>query len=115
MESPKKVSRDSSPGSRSDHNVRNPTQIEPESEKTELPTVPTVEAAVVSTYGPPPDGGFQAWLVVLGGFCTVFASFGWINCKLQYPQQNTVNMWQALASFKTITKPTNSRHTQPAQ
>ena len=27
-----------------------------------------------------PDGGLQAWLVVLGGFCTVFASFGWINC-----------------------------------
>lgn len=30
--------------------------------------------------GPPPDGGLQAWLVVLGGFCIVFASFGWINC-----------------------------------
>lgn len=30
--------------------------------------------------GPPPDGGFEAWLVVAGGFCTVFASFGWINC-----------------------------------
>lgn len=29
----------------------------------------------------PPDGGFQAWLAVAGGFCTVFASFGWINCK----------------------------------
>lgn len=27
-----------------------------------------------------PDGGLQAWLVVLGGFCTIFASFGWINC-----------------------------------
>jgi hypothetical protein len=31
----------------------------------------------------PPDGGFQAWLAVAGGFCTVFASFGWINCKKQ--------------------------------
>jgi hypothetical protein len=31
--------------------------------------------------GPPPDGGLAAWLVVLGGFCTVFASFGWINCE----------------------------------
>ncbi|OAQ82558.1 monocarboxylate permease-like protein [Purpureocillium lilacinum] len=30
--------------------------------------------------GPPPDGGIDAWLVVVGGFCTVFASFGWINC-----------------------------------
>jgi hypothetical protein len=28
-----------------------------------------------------PDGGFEAWLVVAGGFCTVFASFGWINCR----------------------------------
>lgn len=28
-----------------------------------------------------PDGGLRAWLVVLGGFCTIFASFGWINCK----------------------------------
>ncbi|KAF2762425.1 monocarboxylate permease-like protein [Pseudovirgaria hyperparasitica] len=27
-----------------------------------------------------PDGGLQAWLVVVGGFCTIFASFGWINC-----------------------------------
>lgn len=28
-----------------------------------------------------PDGGFDAWFTVAGGFCTVFASFGWINCK----------------------------------
>ena len=28
-----------------------------------------------------PDGGFQAWLVVFGGFCCLFVSFGWINCK----------------------------------
>jgi hypothetical protein len=28
-----------------------------------------------------PDGGFQAWLVVAGGFCAVFCSFGWINCE----------------------------------
>lgn len=27
-----------------------------------------------------PDGGVKAWLCVLGGFCTIFASFGWINC-----------------------------------
>ncbi|KAJ5777674.1 MFS transporter asaE [Penicillium odoratum] len=30
--------------------------------------------------GPPPDGGLQAWLTVLGGFCGLFVSFGWINC-----------------------------------
>ncbi len=28
-----------------------------------------------------PDGGLQAWLVVLGAFCCLFCSFGWINCK----------------------------------
>lgn len=27
-----------------------------------------------------PDGGWEAWLAVAGGFFTVFASFGWINC-----------------------------------
>ena len=31
--------------------------------------------------GPPPDGGIKAWTVVLGGFCGLFVSFGWINCK----------------------------------
>ncbi|KAJ5532950.1 MFS transporter asaE [Penicillium frequentans] len=30
--------------------------------------------------GPPPDGGLQAWMTVLGGFCGLFVSFGWINC-----------------------------------
>ncbi|OOQ87143.1 putative monocarboxylate permease [Penicillium brasilianum] len=30
--------------------------------------------------GPPPDGGAEAWLVVLGAFCGLFVSFGWINC-----------------------------------
>ncbi|OAA82345.1 Major facilitator superfamily domain, general substrate transporter [Akanthomyces lecanii RCEF 1005] len=27
----------------------------------------------------PPDGGTTAWLVVLGGWCTAFCSFGWLN------------------------------------
>jgi MFS family permease len=27
-----------------------------------------------------PDGGKDAWLCVLGGFCVLFCSFGWINC-----------------------------------
>jgi hypothetical protein len=26
-----------------------------------------------------PDGGLQAWLVVLGGWCCLMTSFGWIN------------------------------------
>ena len=27
-----------------------------------------------------PDGGFQAWLVVFGGWCGLFCTFGLINC-----------------------------------
>ncbi|KAJ5379884.1 MFS transporter asaE [Penicillium cataractarum] len=30
--------------------------------------------------GPPPDGGAEAWMSVLGAFCGLFVSFGWINC-----------------------------------
>ena len=30
--------------------------------------------------GPPPDGGVAAWMTVLGAFCGLFVSFGWINC-----------------------------------
>jgi hypothetical protein len=41
-----------------------------------IPADPPTTAAT----SPPPDGGLEAWLVVAGGFCTVFASFGWINC-----------------------------------
>lgn len=28
---------------------------------------------------PAPDGGLQAWLVVLGSWCSLFCTFGWIN------------------------------------
>ena len=27
-----------------------------------------------------PDGGLKAWSVVVGAFCCLFTSFGWINC-----------------------------------
>ena len=27
-----------------------------------------------------PDGGLEAWLVVLGGWCTLFCTFGLVNC-----------------------------------
>jgi hypothetical protein len=47
--------------------------------------VPAASLAA-SVPSPPPDGGLQAWLVVLGSFCMVFASFGWINCTY-YPQK----------------------------
>jgi hypothetical protein len=29
----------------------------------------------------PPDGGLRAWLTVVGAFCGMFVSFGWISCK----------------------------------
>jgi hypothetical protein len=45
------------------------------------------------TPNPPPDGGLQAWLVVLGGFCMVFASFGWINCT--YPTHGFVRKFKS--------------------
>ncbi|CAG8196482.1 unnamed protein product [Penicillium olsonii] len=37
-------------------------------------------APATPVIGPPPDGGAQAWLVVLGAFSGLFVSFGWINC-----------------------------------
>lgn len=43
-----------------------------------------------------PDGGLEAWLVVLGGFCCLFCSFGWINCIgifQEYYQQNTLKQY----------------------
>lgn len=45
-------------------------------------------ASLTEPKGPPPggfdpsqfpDGGLQAWLCVLGCFCILFCSFGWIN------------------------------------
>lgn len=36
--------------------------------------------------GSSPDGGTAAWLVVLGGWCTSFCSFGWLNSMtVSYP------------------------------
>jgi hypothetical protein len=29
----------------------------------------------------PPDGGLRAWFTVVGAFCGMFVSFGWISCK----------------------------------
>ena len=57
----------------------------PPSEKDEAQPVEKSVAAgpapSTPAIGPPPDGGAQAWLVVLGAFCGLFVSFGWINCK----------------------------------
>ncbi|KAJ5868812.1 hypothetical protein N7534_003365, partial [Penicillium rubens] len=55
------------------------------SEKHEAPpptekSIAAGPAPATPVIGPPPDGGAQAWLVVLGAFCGLFVSFGWINC-----------------------------------
>lgn len=46
---------------------------------TERQTAPSSEP--VSPFHPSqfPDGGRDAWLTLLGGFCCLFCSFGWIN------------------------------------
>jgi hypothetical protein len=57
-----------------------PSKQEPaaDAEKAEAAPAPT---------GPPgfnpadfPDGGMEAWLVVLGGWCALFCTFGFVNC-----------------------------------
>lgn len=56
------------------------------------------DAAVVAAPSPPafdprnnPDGGRDAWLVVLGAFCCMFCSFGWINCESWLPLLSTTS------------------------
>src|SRR5690242_3211949 len=49
-------------------------------EKPETSSAPTSKP--ISPFHPSqfPDGGKDAWLCLLGGFCCLFCSFGWINC-----------------------------------
>jgi hypothetical protein len=77
MDIDQKPSRESSPDS--DRAFPNPETMSTDLEKSTAPGAQ--ERFYGRDPGPPPDGGFEAWLVVLGGFCTVFSSFGWINCK----------------------------------
>jgi MFS family permease len=45
-----------------------------------------------------PDGGLEAWLVVLGGWCCLFVSFGWINCIgvfQNYYQKNLLSQYSS--------------------
>ncbi len=63
--------RDSSPSTIFDRDTHQPSDVEK-----------TTPATAADDPDAPPDGGLAAWTVVLGGFCTVFASFGWINCTL---------------------------------
>ncbi|KAK6369335.1 hypothetical protein LTS17_009677 [Exophiala oligosperma] len=45
-----------------------------------------------------PDGGTEAWLTVLGGFCCLFNSWGWINCVgvfTSYYLENSLSQYSA--------------------
>ena len=45
-----------------------------------------------------PDGGFEAWLVVVGAWCCLFVSFGWINCIgvfQQYYQEHLLSSYSS--------------------
>lgn len=47
-----------------------------------------------------PDGGRDAWLAVMGGWCCLFVSFGWINCIgvfQNYYQSNQLKMYSPSA------------------
>jgi hypothetical protein len=52
-----------------------------------------VSAASLPIFDPRdnPDGGREAWLVVLGAFCCMFCSFGWINCESLFPLLSTAS------------------------
>ncbi|KAI0427919.1 major facilitator superfamily domain-containing protein [Xylaria sp. FL1042] len=54
--------------------LENPRASSQETEKAERGTPPGPDPDIF------PDGGFHAWLCIAGGFCTVFSSFGWVNC-----------------------------------
>lgn len=47
-----------------------------------------------------PDGGTKAWLCALGGFCTLFCSFGWINCELSPLREQTTALLRYVLMFK---------------
>lgn len=57
-----------------------------------------------------PDGGRDAWLVVLGGCCCLFCSFGWINCKIRHDNSLIyckLTSHKVLVSSRTTTKHIN--------
>lgn len=49
-----------------------------DSEKQAEPGQPRGPGPAESTHRAP-DGGTAAWLVILGNWCTMFCSFGWVN------------------------------------
>lgn len=58
-----------------------PAEDSPVQERAALPESEKPAAAAPSPMDPSqfPDGGMKAWLTVIGSFCCLFVSFGWIN------------------------------------
>ena len=65
------------------------------------------------TEDPPPDGGLQAWLMVLGAWCSLFCTFGWINSTSTLSNVhptifkysiNSFLLYQVLESSKVTTR-----------
>ncbi|KAI1123181.1 major facilitator superfamily domain-containing protein [Nemania abortiva] len=56
--------------------------VNTDSEKGEGDGAPAPAPAAPTGFNPAdfPDGGFEAWLVVFGGFLALFCSFGLVNC-----------------------------------
>jgi hypothetical protein len=52
----------------------------PEDSEAQKQDVAPMSTPATPAPGPPPDGGAKAWFTVLGAFCGLFVSFGWINC-----------------------------------
>ena len=58
------------------HSVPINDQNDPSQPAAEAEKAPSLNPMDPSSF---PDGGPKAWLCVLGGFCCLIASFGWIN------------------------------------
>jgi len=75
----------SDPGMRSRQDVLTSSDDEntPYSSGSELPIAPKSEK-VLEADNEVPDGGLRAWLVVLGAWCGLFCTLGWLNST--YPE-----------------------------
>jgi hypothetical protein len=87
------------------------TKIQPEEEPKRNDEGENVEAEKQTAAGPPawindaPDGGRDAWLMVLGAWCCSFVSFGWLNSTFDSSSEFEFcsNLLQALAFSRNTT------------
>lgn len=123
METPEEIKSSPTRDASNDSGPRNPSREKPAGQQ---PDSEEFEAQHVALKEPDPDdfpdGGFRAWLCIAGGFCTVFSSFGWVNCKTMtlfppfcgWPRTALTKRSQQVSEFSKITtRPTNLRPTRP--